>query len=196
MTSRRRPGLALLWVGLLVLAGAWISSSLHFSGDLRRFMPAARTPAQRLLLDELGKGPALRLVLSALSDDRPEALVAMSQSMHNQLAKDARFTFVANGGDYLQGQFEARIQNLGSPAKSLVEPLLAADLTGDDYKDQLRTLHAVIICSITALPVFSLLALSSIQVLRAIGSGMALDVLANFASPLLIVRGAPPRHRC
>ncbi len=158
MTSRRRLGLALLWLALLVLAGAWISSRLHLSGDLRRFMPAPRTQAQRLLLDELGKGPASRLVLIALSGDRPDALAAISQSMHEQLAKDARFTLVANGGDmslqaiperlrpyryllsdtldtqsfdadYLRAHFEARIQDLGSPAASMVEPLLASDPT-------------------------------------------------------------------
>nr|MDQ3040053.1 MMPL family transporter [Pseudomonadota bacterium] len=64
------------------------------------------------------------------------------------------------------------------------------DHAGDDYKDQLRTLHAVIVCSITTLLVFSLLALSSIPVLRAIGSTVAIGVLANFVLSLLIVRGA------
>nr|MDQ3039487.1 hypothetical protein [Pseudomonadota bacterium] len=51
-------------------------------------------------------------------------------------------------------------------------------------------LHAVIVCSITTLLVFSLLALSSIPVLRAIGSTVAIGVLANFVLSLLIVRGA------
>ena len=63
------------------------------------------------------------------------------------------------------------------------------DHAGDNYKDQLRTLHAVIVCSITTMLVFSLLALSSIPVLRAIGSTVAIGVLANFVLSLLIVRG-------
>ncbi|MGO4779217.1 hypothetical protein AB4084_27490, partial [Lysobacter sp. 2RAB21] len=42
------------------------------------------------------------------------------------------------------------------------------DHAGDDRAEQLRTLHAVIVCSLTTLMVFALLALSSIPVLRAI----------------------------
>jgi predicted exporter len=59
---------------------------------------------------------------------------------------------------------------------------------GDDRDEQLRTLHAVIVCSLTTLLVFLLLALSSIPVLRAIGSTVALGVLANFAFALLLAR--------
>jgi predicted exporter len=59
---------------------------------------------------------------------------------------------------------------------------------GDDRGDQLRTLHAVIVCSLMTLLVFSLLALSSIPVLRAIGSTVAIGVLSNFVLSLLIAR--------
>jgi predicted exporter len=59
---------------------------------------------------------------------------------------------------------------------------------GDDRDEQLRTLHAVIVCSLTTLLVFVLLALSSIPVLRAIGSTVALGVLANFVFALLLAR--------
>lgn len=165
MTARVRLALALAWLALLVLAGLWVSANLHLSGDLRRFMPEARTPAQKLLINELGEGPASRLVLVALSGDRPEILADISQRMRQQLSSDARFTLVANGGDttleaipprlrpyryllsdtfdaqsmdadYLRGQLDARVQDLGSPAASLVEPLLASDPT-------LETLHLV-----------------------------------------------------
>jgi predicted exporter len=59
---------------------------------------------------------------------------------------------------------------------------------GDDRDEQLRTLHAVIVCSLTTLLVFALLAASSIPVLRAIGSTVAIGVLANFVLALLITR--------
>ncbi len=62
------------------------------------------------------------------------------------------------------------------------------DHAGDDYADQLRTLHALIVCSLMTLLVFALLALSSIPVLRAIGSTVALGVVFNFALALLISR--------
>jgi predicted exporter len=59
---------------------------------------------------------------------------------------------------------------------------------GDDRAEQLRTLHAVIVCSLTTLLVFALLALSSIPVLRAIGSTVAIGVFGNFVLALLITR--------
>ncbi|MGV8942922.1 MMPL family transporter [Thermomonas sp.] len=158
MTARVRLSLALVWLALLLLVGVWVGANLHLSGDLRRFMPEARTPAQKLLLNELGEGPASRLVLLALSGDRPDVLAGISQGMRQQLAHDPRFTLVANGGDtsleavparlrpyryllsdtldaqpmdadYLRSQLDARVQDLGSPAASLVEPLLASDPT-------------------------------------------------------------------
>jgi predicted exporter len=59
---------------------------------------------------------------------------------------------------------------------------------GDDREEQLRTLHAVIVCSLMTLLVFALLALSSIPVLRAIGTTVALGVVSNFVLGLLIAR--------
>jgi predicted exporter len=59
---------------------------------------------------------------------------------------------------------------------------------GDERAEQLRTLHAVIVCSLTTLLVFALLAASSIPGLRAIGSTVALGVFANFVLALLIAR--------
>ena len=62
------------------------------------------------------------------------------------------------------------------------------DHAGDDRKDQLRTFHAILVCSATTLLVFALLALSSIPVLRAIGSTVALAVVGNFILALLVAR--------
>ncbi|MEG1678939.1 MAG: hypothetical protein RR326_02485, partial [Stenotrophomonas sp.] len=59
---------------------------------------------------------------------------------------------------------------------------------GDSHADQLRTLHGLLVCSVMTLLVFSLLGLSSIPVLRAIGSTVALGVVCNFVLALLISR--------
>ena len=62
------------------------------------------------------------------------------------------------------------------------------DHAGDDRAEQLRTLHALIVCSLTTLLVFSMLALSSVPVLRAIGGTVALGVVFNFVLALLFTR--------
>ena len=65
---------------------------------------------------------------------------------------------------------------------------------GDDRAEQLRTLHAVIVCSLTTLLVFALLGLSSIPVLRAIGVTVTLGVLFNFVLGLLVARQPATRE--
>nr|WP_101927574.1 MULTISPECIES: MMPL family transporter [Luteimonas] len=153
-----RLALAVTWLLAVLLAGWLTSRHLEFSGDLRKFLPDARTPEQKLLIDELGEGPGSRLLLVALSGDTPETLATQSDALRAALADDPRFTVVANGADaglesfppallpyryllsptldtqpldadYLRAELEARVQDLGSPAAGLVEPLLPSDPT-------------------------------------------------------------------
>ncbi len=158
MTATRRTVLALVWLAVLAGVGYAISQRLHVSGDLRKFMPSAETPAQTLLLDELGEGPGSRLLLLSLSGADAETLAAQSQAVAATLSADDRFTFVANGGGdplaaiperlkpyryllsptldtqrfdaaFLRDELDARVQDLGSPAAGLIEPLLPSDPT-------------------------------------------------------------------
>jgi predicted exporter len=57
-----------------------------------------------------------------------------------------------------------------------------------DPVEQRRTLHAVIVCSVSTLLVFVVLAFSTLPVLRAIGVTVALGVVANFVLALLFTR--------
>jgi predicted exporter len=163
LTSPVRLSLALLWLASLLLGGWWLSRNLALSGDLRKFMPEARTPAQELLLDELGEGPGSRLLLVAISGADPQILAAQSQALHESLSHDRRFAFVANGGeagldaiperlrpyryllsptldsarfdaDSLRDELQQRVQDLGSPAAALIEPLLPSDPTLETLK--------------------------------------------------------------
>ena len=158
MSARARLLLAVLWLGLLLLAGWWLGSRLQLSGDLRRFMPDPETPAQKLLIDELGEGPGSRLLLVALSGDAPAVLARQSRALRERLAASPAFEMVANGADtgldavperlrpyrylltdtfdsqaldagFLRDQFDSRVQDLGSPVAPLVEPLVGADPT-------------------------------------------------------------------
>ncbi|WP_434989832.1 MMPL family transporter [Xanthomonas melonis] len=159
LTANRRIGLALLWLAVLGVAGLWLSDTLKVSGDLRKFMPAPRTPAQKLLIEELGEGPGSRLLLMALSGSDPATLAAQSQQLRQTLAaQPALFELVGNGGSAgleaiperllpyryllsdsfdktpldasaLEAALQARVQDLGSPAAAMVEPLLPRDPT-------------------------------------------------------------------
>jgi predicted exporter len=55
-----------------------------------------------------------------------------------------------------------------------------------DPAEQRRTLHAVLVCSLSTLLVFALLAASNLPVLRAIGLPVAIGVVSNFLLALLL----------
>ncbi len=61
----------------------------------------------------------------------------------------------------------------------------------EDPAEQRRTLHAVIVCSLSTFLVFALLALSTLPVLRAIGITVAAGVVSNFVLALLLTRPVP-----
>lgn len=65
----------------------------------------------------------------------------------------------------------------------------------DDVQEQRRTLHAVVVCSLSTLMVFALLALSSIPVLRAIGLTVSLAVVSNFLLAVMVTRGHDGEQR-
>lgn len=155
MNPLQRALLAVLWLALLAGLAAVIGSRLQLSGDLRLFMPAPQTADQRLLLDSLGEGPGSRLLLLALSGAEPEVLAEHSQALRLAASDLPGLRRVMNGeqdldafGDdllpyryllspsldtqeldaaFLRAQLQARLQDLGSPAASLVEPWLARD---------------------------------------------------------------------
>jgi len=162
MTARLRITFALLWLAVLLLAGWWIGAHLQLTGDLRKFMPAPETPEQKLLIDELGEGPGSRLLLVALSGADAPALAAQSKALRTALSADGQFALVANGdadldaipdrlrpyryllsptldtqpldAGYLADQLDERVQDLGSPAGALLEPLVGSDPTLETLK--------------------------------------------------------------
>jgi len=58
----------------------------------------------------------------------------------------------------------------------------------DDAAEQRRTLHALLVCSLSTLMVFALLALSTVPILQAIGITVSLGVISNFLLALLLTR--------
>ncbi|AKC88314.1 MMPL family transporter [Pseudoxanthomonas suwonensis] len=153
-----RLGLLLAWLAVLAVAGWALGRGLRVEEDLRRFLPTPRTPAQVLLVDELGEGPGSRALLLAVSGAPPQALAARSQALHDTLATRGEIALAANGDHggldavpehlrpyryllsptldtqpldaaFLRDELEQRLQDLGSPAADLVEPLLPSDPT-------------------------------------------------------------------
>ncbi len=145
------------WVAVIGLLGWYVQARLTISGDLRLFMPSPETREERLLLEEIGESPASRLLLLALDGAEPEVLAESSQSLADALRQDDLFGLVSNGtasidaipesllpyryllsdtldrqqldATFLREQLDERIQDLSSPAGSLLEPLIPRDPT-------------------------------------------------------------------
>ncbi len=158
-TKGLRARIALLGVWLAVLAGLglYVVRTLHVSTDLRSFMPPPATADQRLLMDQIGRGPGSRLLLVAIGGSSTDRLADLSRGLAGKLAGDARFTQVLNGdfdpadldpallpyryllsptldrhrldAGFLRAQLQQRLQDLASPAGGMLETWLPRDPT-------------------------------------------------------------------
>ena len=120
MTSTRRLILALAWLAALLVAGLLLGRHLELSGDLRKFMPAPPTPAQKRLIEELGVGPGSRLLLVAVSGSDAETLAAQSNALRDRLAAQSLFKLIANGGESAADAIPAHLR----PYRYLLSPTL------------------------------------------------------------------------
>ncbi|MBU6478524.1 MAG: xanthomonadin transporter, partial [Xanthomonadaceae bacterium] len=162
MIRGARVAIWFLWLTLVAGIGWGVALHLKISSDLRDFVPPARTADQKLLLDEIGKGPGSRLLLLAISGAPQAQLADLSRGLDDVLAHDPAFAHVANGGNdlaeiasdllpyryllsptldahrldaaYLREQLQQRIEDLSSPAASMLEPWLKRDPTLETLK--------------------------------------------------------------
>ncbi len=149
-------------VAWLALVGASVAaiSRAGWSTDLQAFLPAAPTPAQQVLVDQLRSGLVSRLILIAIEGDEPRVLAQMSRALAERLSGDPRFVAVDNGSDDVlqaSGEFlvahryllspalsedhfsaenlrralQTQLQLLASSVGAMTAPLLPADPTGE-----------------------------------------------------------------
>jgi predicted exporter len=157
MRRGARATLLVVWLLALAALGWMVAQRLKISTDLRSFMPAPTTPDQRLLMEQVGEGPGSRLLLLSISGASDEKLAALSQGLLAALKKDPRYSQVVNGSfdlgaldasllpyrfllsptldtqpldeAYLADQLQQRLDDLSSPAASLLKGLLPRDPT-------------------------------------------------------------------
>ncbi len=157
MHRGRRLVLLVLWLATLAALGWMVSQRLRISTDLRSFMPAPTTPDQRLLMEQVGEGPGSRLLLLAIAGKFEDQLAALSQALAAALRKDDHYSQVINGSfdtaslddrllpyryllsptldtqrldaAFLRDELQQRLEDLSSPAASLLKGLLPRDPT-------------------------------------------------------------------
>jgi predicted exporter len=111
----------LLWLVLLVLA-AGLTARARYVADLSAFLPAAPTPEQRVLLDQLRSGATSRLLLIGLRG--PEAAAGSAQADAAQ-AQRVRLSLALGQALRASGSFEAVHNGDSSAFKATGEFLFA-----------------------------------------------------------------------
>ncbi|HEY5755025.1 MAG TPA: MMPL family transporter, partial [Steroidobacter sp.] len=154
-----RSALLLLFVWLVLLAGlTWfVQRQLQIGTDLRLFLPSPATPEQKLLLEEIGEGPASRVMVISLEGAEPEQLADASRTLVENLQSSPQFRLITNGDmsldsvpddllayryllsptlderpldqKYLHAELQERGRDLASPAGAFLEPWLPRDPT-------------------------------------------------------------------
>jgi len=157
MTPARKGLLIGAWIASVAILGWVVNRDLVIGSDLRLFMPSPRTQQERLILEEIGEGPASRMLLLAISGPDPQAAADTSRALAAALRSSGEFRLVANGesnldsipesllayryllsptldhstldAGYLRAQLEERLRDLSSPAAGFLEPWLPRDPT-------------------------------------------------------------------
>ena len=155
--AMRRLVLLVGWIGVLAVVTAYTVHTLKLSTDLRSFMPPAQTADQKLLMEQIGEGPGSRLLLLAISGADEARLAEISRSFVAALRADPHFSQAINGEfdagmlderllpyryllsssfdeapldeSVLADELSQRVEDLGSPAATLLKPLLPRDPT-------------------------------------------------------------------
>jgi predicted exporter len=155
----RRASVPALWLCCLALAAAIVARA-HYITDLSAFLPAAPTPTQQLLVDQLRDGPASRLILIAIEGGDAAVRARVSAAMAHRLRNDRQFSSVNNGEPVtaerdreflfqhryllsdtvtaarfsesgLHAAIEDTLDDLASPAGLMLKSLLPNDPTGE-----------------------------------------------------------------
>jgi predicted exporter len=151
-----------IWLACMAIA-AWLTARAHYVADLSAFLPTAPTPVQAVLLEQLSSGAASRTVLIGIEGGDAEARAAASLQLGQALRDSGSFSAVLNGdnaawqaaGDLvfrhryllspaidaerfgvagLRAAIDDTVALLGTPAGTLIKPILLRDPTGETVR--------------------------------------------------------------
>jgi predicted exporter len=157
----RRHALALWLVAVAACAG--ITLRTHYVADLSAFLPRSPSAEQAVLLDQLRSGIAARLVLIGIEGGSTEARAAASAAFAKALRASGDFDAVHNGDnsgfeatgqflfehryllspavdaqrftvDGLRAAIDEATSLLGTPAGSMIKPVILRDPTGETVR--------------------------------------------------------------
>ena len=160
----RRRGVIVLGLWVAALAVCLLATlRARYVADLSAFLPAAPTPEQAVLLDQLKNGATSRLVLLGIEGSDAAARIEASRRLATAMRASGLFASVNNGdtsayadagrvvfahryafspaveaarftSDGLRTAIDDTVSLLGTPAGSLIKPILFRDPTGETLR--------------------------------------------------------------
>ncbi len=152
----------LIWTLILAVLLGWLFTGENdrLRSDLSLFLPASHNTEQRLLMDQLRKGPASRLILLGIEGGDSAGRGRVSRELAKRLSASGLLEQISNGdqslepdrwrtlfvyryllsprinaerftADGLHAHLTERLQELASPLSALYSRLLPADPTGE-----------------------------------------------------------------
>lgn len=157
-----RRGVIVVWLAC-VAAAIGIAWRTHYVADLSAFLPSNPSAEQAVLLDQLRSGVAARLVLIGLEGGSPQARQQASRQLAQALRRSGAFDAVHNGDnsqfeatgkflfeyryllspavdaqrftvDGLKAGIDETTSLLGTPAGSMIKPVILRDPTGETVR--------------------------------------------------------------
>jgi predicted exporter len=151
-----------IWIVALALA-VGLAIRARYVADLSAFLPSAPTPEQAVLLDQLKSGSASRLILVGIEGGDAATRSAASKRLGAALRATSHFASVDNGDtapwqesgrfvfahryalspavdaarfevEGLRAAIDDTLSLLGTPAGSLIKPILLRDPTGETVR--------------------------------------------------------------
>lgn len=148
-----------LWL-VLMAWGLWSLTRAHFSADLSAFLPGRANAQQQLLIDQVQSGAVARTLMVGIEGGDAAARAQVSKALASRLRDSGQFVQVLNGdrqdwtevGEWLiahryvlspamseahfsvaglRASIDDTVSLLGTPAGSLIKPLLERDPTGE-----------------------------------------------------------------
>lgn len=159
MTRLHKYSILVLWLITLLISGYTISQS-RYSSDFSAFLPDQATEEDKILVEQIKKGSALRTFLLSIEGGRLEQRVHVSHELTQALSKTQEFLSVRNGNQQqsndimkfifqyryllsdrldeqsfsvqqLHQDIEESIHRLTTDAGTLLKPYFLADPTGE-----------------------------------------------------------------
>jgi predicted exporter len=122
-----------LWLLVASILAAVVYLRLDLSFDLSAFVPRQTTLSQEILIEQIRRGPASRLLVIGIGGESSDDLVNASDQLKRQLSGNPAFVTVMNG------EFEADVATVPAPVDQYYLLMRDVDYSAESLRSALQS---------------------------------------------------------